>query len=158
MKNGYLSLNAKTFDIENQENLILVEASLAKAVSLLNKKGYRVNICSNAHIYTAFLIGEVVQGLIDEKILEINNLTKDKIRKVIEKNDYQAIILMFEEDYKFKSLPKGFKLIDKDLTYYISTFSDEDDIKFKTILELDNERKESIKRLEEWANNLPYNE
>lgn len=38
MKNGYLSLNAKTFDIENQEDLILVEASLAKAVSLLNKK------------------------------------------------------------------------------------------------------------------------
>lgn len=65
---------------------------------------------------------------------------------------------MFEEDYKFKSLPKGFKLIDKDLTYYISTFSNEDDIKFKTIIELDNERKESIKRLEEWANNLPYNE
>ena len=157
MKNGYLSLNAKTFDIENQENLILVDASLAKTVSLLNKKGYHVNMCSNARISTTFLIGAIVQGLIDEKILEINNLTKNKIKKVIQQNDYQSIILIFEDDYKFKSLPEGFRLIGKNLTYYLSTFSDGNDIKFKTLIELDCERDESLKKLEEWANNLPYN-
>ena len=36
--NGYTSLNAKTFEIENPENLILVNTSLANTVSLLNKK------------------------------------------------------------------------------------------------------------------------
>ena len=76
---------------------------------------------------------------------------------MIQQNDYESIILIFEDDYKFKNLPEGFRLIDKNLTYYLSTLSDDDDIKFKTLIELDCERDESLKRLEEWANNLPYN-
>lgn len=158
MKSSYSVLNAKTFEIENQENLISVETSLAKTVSLLNKKGYHVDTCSNAKISTPFFIGSLVQGLIDENILKINNLNKNKIRKVIQQNDYEAIILNFEKNYRFPKLPKGFTLIKGVLIYSLSTFSDDNDIKFKTIMELDNERKESIKRLEEWANNLPNNE
>ena len=52
-------------------------------------------------------------------------------------------------------MPAGFKLIDRDLCYYLEILKNDDDIELKTLTELDEENHESIKNLEKWAIDLP---
>ncbi len=156
MKSNYICLNNETFEIENKKDMI-VPYNLAKTISLLSKKGYLISECNNAQLYPPFLLSALVEGLIDENVFKINDTNKNKIRKIIEQNDYESISIIFEDDYKFEELPKGFVFEGRNLRYVLSIFKDANDIKFKTLVELDKERNESIKNLENWAEKLPYN-
>lgn len=69
--------------------------------------------------------------------------------------DSESILIIFKEEYKFDHLPLGYKMIGKDLFYYLSALKDDDDIVFKSVIELDEEYKNSLKLLSEWASKLP---
>lgn len=154
MLSDYVNLNSKTFDIEESETLIPVDKQLVKIISVLNKKGYYTEMCSRAKISTSFLIGNLIYDLIEQELLEINCDTKDKIKNVIKQCDYESTLIVFKEEYEFNNLPNGFQLVGKLLTYHLSILEDGEDIKIKSLLELDKEHNSSLKLLEEWANKL----
>lgn len=154
MKSDYTCLNSKTFDIEEREDIIPVDEQLSKTISILNKKGYYTEIFSRARISKPFLIGAIIHDLVEEEMLEINDRTKNKIKNIIKQYDYESTLIIFKEEYKFNNLPKGYKLIGKVLSYNLSTLKENEDIKIKTLLELDKEHNSSLKLLEEWANKL----
>lgn len=158
MKSDYTCLNSKTFDIEEREYIIPVDNQLAKTISILNKKGYYTEMFSRARISKPFLIGAIIHDLVEEELLEINDNTKDKIKNIIKQSDYESTLIIFKEEYKFNNLPKGYKLIGKELSYNLSTLKDAEDIKIKTLLELDKEHNNSLNYLEEWANKLSNRE
>lgn len=155
MLSDYVNLNSKTFDIEESETLIPVDKQLVKIISVLNKKGYYTEMCSRAKISTPFLIGNLIHDLIEQELLEINCDTKDKIKNVIKQCDYESTLIVFKEEYEFYNLPNGFQLVGKLLTYHLSILEDSEDIKTKSLLELDKEHNSSLKILEEWATKLP---
>lgn len=155
MLSDYVNLNSKTFDIEESETLISVDKQLVKIISVLNKKGYYTEMCSRAKISTPFLIGNLIHDLIEQELLEINCETKDKIKNVIKQCDYESTLIVFKEEYEFNNLPNGFQLVGKLLTYHLSILEDSEDIKTKSLLELDKEHNSSLKILEEWATKLP---
>lgn len=158
MNSDYTFLNGKTFDIEVREDIIPVDKQLAKTISTLNKKGYYTEMYSIARISKPFLIGAIIHDLVEVELLEINDDTKDRIKNIIKQSDYESTLIIFKEEYKFNNLPKGYKLIDKELIYNLSTLRDSADIKIKTLLELDKEHNSSLKLLEEWANKLSNRE
>lgn len=155
MKSDYAYLNIKTFDIEEREDIIPLDEQLAKTISILNKKGYYTEAFNRARISKPFLVGAIIHDLVEEGLLEINNNTKDKIKNIIKKSDYESTFIIFKEEYKFNNLPNGYILIGKDLSYNLSTLKDDEDINIKTLLELDKEYDSSLHALEEWANELP---
>lgn len=155
MKSNYICLNSKTFEIEERNDFIPVDEQLAKTISILNQKGYYIEMFSRAKISNPFMIGVIIHDLLEQELLYINDNTKDKIKDIIKKSDYEATIIIFKEAYKFNNLPTGYKLIGKDLNYNLSTLENSDDIKFKSLVDLDHELNKSIKDLEEWANKLP---
>ena len=69
MKNIYSCLDNKTFEIIDSKNLIIVDSKLAKTISILNKKGYYVDMFSIAKIGNPFRISDVIHNLIDLKII-----------------------------------------------------------------------------------------
>ena len=152
MLSNYTCLDSKTFNVE--KDIIAIDKQLSKTISILNKKGYYTEICSSASISRTFQISAIIHDLIEEKLLIINDNTKDKIKNIIKKYDYDSTLIIFKEEYKFDDLPKGYKLIGKNLYYYLSALEEEKDIKFKTLIELDKEHNNSLKLLEEWANKL----
>lgn len=155
MESNYICLNSKTFEIEERKDFIPVDEQLAKTISILNQKGYYTEMFSKAKIKNPFMIGALIHDLVEQELLDINDNTKDKIKDIIKKSDYEATIIIFKEEYKFNSLPNGYKLIGKDLNYNLSTLENSDDIKFKSLVELDHEHNKSLKDLEEWAEKLP---
>ena len=158
MKSDYTCLNSKTFDIDEREDIIPVDKQLAKTISILNKKGYYTEMFNRARISKPFLIGAIIHDLVEEELLEINDDTKDKIKNIIKQSDYESTLIIFKEEYKFNNLPKGYKLIGKELSYNLSTLKDSEDIEIKTLLELDKEHNNSLNYLEEWANKLSNRE
>ena len=158
MKSDYTCLNSKTFDIDEREDIIPVDKQLAKIISILNKKGYYTEMFSSARTSKPFLIGAIIHDLVEEELLEINEDTKDKVKNIIKQSDYESTLIIFKEEYKFNNLPKGYKLIGKELSYNLSTLKDSEDIEIKTLLELDKEHNSSLNLLEEWANKLSNRE
>lgn len=154
MKSDYICLNSTTFDIEERKDIIPVDEQLAKAISILNKKGYYTETFSRAKITKPFLMGAIIHDLIEEKLLEINADTKDKIKNIIKDSDYESTLIIFKEEYKFDNLPDGYKFSGKELIYNLSTLEKSDDIRFKSLVDLDHEHNKSLKDLEEWANRL----
>ena len=133
MKSDYTCLNSKTFDIDEREDIIPVDKQLAKTISTLNKKGYYTEMFSRARISKPFLIGTIIHDLVEKELLEINEDTKDKIKNIIKQSDYESTLIIFKEEYKFNNLPKGYKLIGKELSYNLSTLKDSEDIEIKTL-------------------------
>lgn len=154
MKSDYICLNSTTFDIDERKDIIPVDEQLAKAISILNKKGYYTETFSRARISKPFLMGAIIHDLIQENLLEINVDTKYKIKNIIKQSDYESTLIIFKEEYKFDNLPNGYKLIGKDLIYNLSTLEESDNIKFKSLVDLDHEHNKSLKDLEEWAKKL----
>ena len=151
MNNKYKFLNNKTFDIEYINDVIPIENEMVDIISILNKKGYYTEVYSRAKL------SYLINNLIDKKLLNIDESNKDKIKEVINQNEYEATIIIFKEEYKFANLPKGFNLIGKDLYYNLSVLKDTEEIKFKSLSELDEESKNSIKLLKEWVSSLDNN-
>lgn len=157
MISGYINLNSETFDIIDDDNLVAVDKQLAKTLSVLNKKGYLVEIASRAKIWKPFSISDIIYNLIEQGLLTINEQTEEKIKKVIDYEDVESTIIMFKEKYQFESLPKGYKIINNDIAYNLKVLKEGPGIEFKTLVELDHENHESIRNLEEWAEQLPEN-
>lgn len=101
MLSDYVCLNNKTFEIEAESDSIPVDKQLAKTISILNQKGYLVEMFSRARITKPFLIGALVHDLIEQELLVVNENTKDKIKKVINNSDYEATLICFKNEYKF---------------------------------------------------------
>ena len=155
MKSSYVCLNSKTFEIEENNIIIPVDRQLAKAISTLNQKGYYVEMFNKATIATPFSIGSIIYELTEQQLLNINDSTKNKIKKIIENSNNTSTFIVFKEEYKFDSLPLGYKIIGRELFYSLDILKDNDDIEIKKLIELDKEHQESIKNLENWANDLP---
>lgn len=157
MLSDYVCLNNKTFEIEEESKNIPVDKQLAKTISILNQKGYLVEMFSRARITKPFLIGALVHDLIEQELLVVNENTKDKIKKVINNSDYEATLICFKNEYKFDKLPTGYKLIGKNIHYNLKILKDSENIETKELIELYKEHEESIKNLEDWAIELPKN-
>lgn len=157
MKSDYVCLNSKTFEIDDRKDIIPVDEQLSKAISTLNKKGYYTEVCYRAKISKPFYRSVMLQELIEEKLLDINDDTKDLIKKIIKQSDYESTLIVFKEEYKFNSLPNGYKLLGRELMYNLSILIEGEDITFKSLVDLDHESDKSIKDLEEWANDLHEN-
>ena len=154
MENIYSCLDNKTFEIIDSKNLIIVDSKLAKTISILNKKGYYVDMFSIAKIGNPFRISDVIHNLIEEKILDIDN-HNDKIKKAIKYAASESTMIIFKDNYKFDELPNGYEIHDNCLFYYLTILKDTETISFKSLVELDNELNKSLKDLEEWAEKLP---
>lgn len=154
MFSDYVCINEKTFEIEEIKGIIS-RKSLGKTISILNKKGYYTDIFDKASIFKPFLISDLIVNLIKEDLLKINSDTKDKLKKIINHDDYESTMIVFKDKYKFESLPEGFKMIDNRLYYNLKILKGDNDINFKSLVELDKENNKSLKALEEWANKLP---
>lgn len=157
MLSDYICLNNKTFEIEEESGSIPVDKQLAKIISILNQKGYLVEMFSIARITKPFLIAALVHDLIEQELLVVNENTKDKIKKVINNSDYEATLICFKNEYKFDKLPTGYKLIGKNLHYNLKILKVSENIETKELIELYKEHEESIKNLENWAIELPKN-
>ena len=154
MKNIYSCLDNKTFEIIDSKNLIIVDSKLAKTISILNKKGYYVDMFSIAKIGNPFRISDVIHNLIEEKVLDIDN-HNDKIKKAIKYAASESTIIIFKDNYKFDELPNGYEIHDNRIFYYLTILKDTETISFKSLVELDHELNKSLKDLEEWAEKLP---
>lgn len=149
-----ICINATSFEITEIENSFIVSEKLGKTISILNKKCYYTELCCKATLSKSFIISDIIHNLIEEKLIEINEYTTEKIRKIIDMCDCESTIIIFKENYEFKNLPNGFKLIGKDLYYNLKVLKDGSNIEFKSLVELDKENEESLKLLEKWAENL----
>ena len=154
MKSNYVCLDNKTFEIIDSKNLIIVDSKLAKTISILNKKGYYVDMFSIAKIGNPFRISDVIHNLIEEKILDIDN-HNDKIKKAIKYAASESTMIIFKDNYKFDELPNGYEIHDNCIFYYLTILKDTETISFKSLVELDHELNKSLKDLEEWAEKLP---
>lgn len=128
---------------------------MAKTISILNKKGYYTDFCSKAKIFSTYFKGAIIQNLLKEKLLILNKNTKESIRNIVNTNEFESTLIIFKEEYNFDSLPKGYKLVGTDLIYNLKVLKEKDDIKIKSLVELDHELTESIKNLEDWVKKLP---
>ena len=155
MKSDYICLNSKTFEIEGRNDIIPVDNQLANTISILNQKGYYIDMFNRARISKPFLTGAIIHDLVEEKLLDINDDTKDKIKRIIKQYDYESTLIVFKEEYKFNNLPNGYELFGKHLAYNLSTLENSNGIKFKSLVDLDHEHNKSLKNLEEWAKKLP---
>lgn len=155
MQSNYTCLNSKTFDIEERKDIIPVDERLAKSISILNKKGYYIKSFSRANIFSTFFRGAAIHNLIQENLIKINIDTKDKIKNIIKQTDYESTLIVFKEETTFNNLPNGYKLTGRELIYKLSPLKESDDIKFKSLVDLDHELTKSLKDLEEWAKKLP---
>ena len=152
-----INLDSQTFDIIENERLVAVDEQLAIPISLLNKKGYLVETSNRAKLIKPFYITCVIQALIEQNLLIVNQYTKEKIKKIIDNNDTESTSIRFKNEYQFKNLPKGYKMINNTLSYNLRFLKVGSNIEFKTLLELDRENKESLLNLKEWAERLPVN-
>lgn len=152
---NYTYINAKTFEITRMDNNFIVDQKLGKTISILNKKGYYTEICNRSKISKPFMISDIIHNLVEEKLLEINDNTKEKLKKIIDNIDYESTIIIFKEKYSFAKLPEGFRVIENGLYYNLKILKDGPNIEFKSLVELESENDKSIRALEEWANKLP---
>lgn len=157
MKSGYINLDSKTFDIIENENLIAVDLELAETLSILNKKGYLVEIANKAKATRLFGMSCTIHELIEQNLLQINQETLPQIKKIINDNSTEATIIMFKQEYHFEDLPKGYKKINNALIYCLNFLKEGPTIELKTLIELDKEKEESLLNLKEWSENLPMN-
>lgn len=81
MISNYVCLNTKSFEIDTREDIVAVAESMVNIVSMLNKKGYYTEICSKPNISKPDLLKSMIDELIKEKLLEVNDDTKEKIKK-----------------------------------------------------------------------------
>lgn len=153
MKNNYCCIDSSTFEIINNKNVFVVDSKLAKTISILNKKGYYVDMCNVAKISRAFMITDLVHNLIKEKVLDIS-IYSEKIKKAIKYVDVESTMIIFKDNHKFDELPNGYVLHDNTIFYCLSILKDNERITFKSLVELDHELTTSLNDLQDWAEKL----
>lgn len=155
MKDSVL-IDKQNFAIEEIDNKVVVDKALARTISLLNQKGYYVEMASKAKISIPLTISDFMQSLFSEKLLEVNDETEAKLKKVLNLFGFSSTLIIFKDTYEFNNLPEGFKLIKNDLLFYdLNILKNSDGFEIKSAIELDKENQLSLQLLEEWAYSLP---
>lgn len=151
--NNCCCIDSKTFEIINNKKGFVVDSKLAKTISILNKKGYYVDMCNVAKISVPFMIADLIHNLIEEKVLDIN-IYNEKVKKAIKYVDVESTMIIFKDNYKFDELPKGYILHNNIIFYRLSILKDSERITFKSLIELDHELTKSLNDLQDWAEKL----
>ena len=128
---------------------------ITEIINILKDKGYKIKSYRIARINQPFVISNIINDLVDNKLLEIKADNTEKVKKVIKNSDYEGSHITFEKAYDFSTLPAGYHLINDTLMYNLSILKDTNDIQFKSLVELDNELNESLIILEKWVRELP---
>ena len=138
IRDDIVLLDNKTFDYIDKENIYVVEKDMAEIIRILNKKGYKT-VIETSGIFEVYPI--------------YKSIINDKIKK------YQAFLdigISFYDKYYFDTLPDKFIMsaTEKGMRCKINYFKDDsNELISEEILE--NERKECLKLLQEWAEKLP---
>ena len=136
----------KTFDVVENNNLVVVFKDVSKIYEILHKKGYFVSMIEKASISKLFSLINLLQSLIRENLWVVDN----KLINVINDNAYDLTFILFKDTYEFNNIPNNFVINGNELSLKISILKD-NKLEFKTLIELDKEINESIKSLEEWV-------
>ena len=157
-------INKKTYDIckhaEDCNDYFICDKVIAPAISLLNKKGYTTYASCSGHYKIEFYewFDEDIKNL-----EEFKNNPRIIIKKIKEKTfdfwseiDKTMTYILFDKQYEFKTLPKGFKIDNSNGKTSIESetnFYDESGRKKKNIVE--KEIEEKCKILKDWIEKLP---
>lgn len=139
-------------------NFIPVDKGIAKTICTLNKKGYITKSSCEGHHDIRFVdMDDVDIAYLDEFKSDPRAIIKE-IRD--DSFDYwtevygTSIYILFNDTYKFASLPEGFKLEDGNCLRHNIEYYD-DNLKRRTIPLINEEIKKHNKILEIWASKLP---
>lgn len=158
-------IDRQTFEVcthaEDHPDVFICDKQIASVVAILNKKGYKTFASCGGHYKIEFY------EYFNEDLSKLEEMKKDS--RVIIKNvredsfdfwwevDKTAIYILFDDVYKFDTLPNGFKLENLNNKTDISCmicYYDEDNNK-RTRKDVEEEIKKYCKILEKWANDLP---
>lgn len=163
-------IDSDTFEI--RDNVFEVDGLMAEAISILNKKGYKTRYCCSGHIdnsiHSIKLENDKVENIIK---------TEDTQYEIVKKGDYSIVYfktpgtrtyIMFDKDYNFKTIPKGFEKENKtelkdgryidvedeyDVIYKMVYFYSDGVMKDEEVIL--NEIYDNNKLFLEWAKGLP---
>ena len=137
---------------------IPVDKGIAKTICTLNKKGYNTKSSCEGHHDIRFVdMDDVDIAYLDE----FKNDPRAIIKEIRDDSfDYwtevygTSIYILFNDSYKFASLPEGFKLEDGNCLRHNIEYYD-NNLKRRAIPLINEEIKKYNKILYEWASNLP---
>ena len=145
---------------EDHPKVFVCDKLIAPAVALLNKKGYKTFASCSGHYKIEFY--EYLNE--DIKNLEEYQKYDDVIIKKVRDNSFDYWLevsktenyILFAKDYKFDTLPEGFKVEYDPRTHICSeiSFYDEND-EHRKRSDIQNEIEDKCNRLKEWAECLP---
>lgn len=152
-------INLETYEItENPENYIYADKDIVETIAVLNKKGYKTKACCSGHAKIR------VTQWIDKK----ENLDKYYYTIPTKQADpetakqgyvvFQYInpkidtYIMFDDEYQFPNLPKGFEQNKNTIRKIMNVF-DENNEAYEMIV-LDEKIKKTNEELLEWAKEL----
>ena len=164
-------VNLHTYEVENEmKDYILVDAEIAEAIAILNKKGYKTNNSCAGHnqVFNNVILNWPVEK--KDEFLKYTNTTyvvseDEKNIIYVPKTLGNSTYVVFAEDYKFENIPDGFILekINEDekiyavITCYNYLYKDDKYKIRKSEKEIDKHLKKVQKNLLEWAKKLNYN-
>ena len=145
---------------EDHPKVFVCDKLIALAVALLNKKGYKTFASCSEHYKIEFY--EYLNE--DIKNLEEYQKYDDVIIKKVRDNSFDYWLevsktenyILFAKEYKFDTLPEGFKVEYDPRTHIWSeiSFYDEND-EHRKRSDIQNEIEDKCNRLKEWAECLP---
>lgn len=145
---------------EDHPKVFVCDKLIAPAVALLNKKGYKTFASCSGHYKIEFY--EYLNE--DIKNLEEYQKYDDVIIKKVRDNSFDYWLevsktenyILFAKEYKFNTLPEGFKVEYDPRTHIWSeiSFYDEKD-EHRKRSDIQNEIEDKCNRLKEWAECLP---
>ena len=113
--NNHKFIDAVTYEIIPDENIIEVDPGIARAISLLNQKGYKTKACCSGHVDFTYYKQVCDISLLDEEKIKkdfpeycIVDIT-DSTFAILAPKNVTRIYVMFAKDYHFTSLPLGFE-------------------------------------------------
>ncbi len=143
---------------DTPSGFIPVDKGIAKTICLLNKKGYITKSSCEGHHKISFVdVDEVDIAYLDEFESDSRAIIKE-IRD--DSFDYwteitgTSIYILFMDNYKFASIPEGFKLEDGNVLRHNIEYYD-NNLKRRAIPLINEEIKKYNKILYEWADSLP---
>lgn len=163
-------IDKNTFEVNN--DIIEIDTEIVDTIILLNKKGYKTKYCCAGHndktVHTRLLKASELEGdLLEKYDVGVMDVTVEKDKKrVYYRPSSTDIYIMFDKDYKFKTLPEGFKkkgkwdkdgfsneefnMVEKTLSYFNNHVRKSDE---QILKEITTENQKLLK----WAHSLPNN-
>ena len=145
---------------EDHPKVFVCDKLIAPTVALLNKKGYKTFASCSGHYKIEFYeyLNEDIKNL--DEYQKYNDVIIKKVRD--DSFDYWLEVsktenyILFAKEYKFDTLPEGFKVEYDPRTHIWSeiSFYDENNEQRKRS-DIQNEIEDKCNRLKEWAECLP---